>query len=106
MYIGSIVNGLDTCFGGYKLCYGKELASSRLGKAFELLSITCAGYLLIRPDLSDKRGLSCCFTLIISREQHNGQIPSLATIARQTLDKTRHFSLGRRHTFRFNAQSC
>jgi len=22
----------------------------------------CAGYLLIRPDLSDKRGLSCFFT--------------------------------------------
>jgi putative transposase len=25
---------------------------------------------LIRPGLCGKRGLSCCFTLIISREQH------------------------------------
>jgi hypothetical protein len=43
------------------------------------------------------------FNLIIFQEQGDGQIPSLATIARQTLDQTRH---NRRHTFRFNAQSC
>jgi hypothetical protein len=45
--------------------------------------------LFIRSDLSGKRGLSCYFTLIIFWEQQNGQNPSLATRARQTLDKTR-----------------
>jgi hypothetical protein len=30
-----------------------------------LAVLTCAGYLLIRPDVSDKRGLSCCFILRI-----------------------------------------
>jgi hypothetical protein len=37
-----------------------------------------------------KKGLSWYFTLIISREQQNGQNPSMVTRARQTLDKPRH----------------
>jgi putative transposase len=45
-----------------------------------------------------KRGLSCCFILVISWEQRNGQYPSLATRAPQNLDKTRHFSHDQRHT--------
>ena len=58
----------------------------------------------IRPELSGKRRLSCYFALIIFREQQNRQNPSLATRARQTLDKTRHFSPNHRHTFRSNPQ--
>jgi len=38
--------------------------------------------------------------LVIIREQHDGQNPSMVTRARQTLDKTGHFSLDHRHTFR------
>jgi hypothetical protein len=56
---------------------------------------------LIRPDLSGKRGLSYCFTLRIFRE-HNEKISLLAARARQTLDKTRDFSLNRRNTFRLD----
>jgi hypothetical protein len=41
------------------------------------------------------------FSLIISREQHDGQNPSLAIKAHQTLDKTRHSSLNHWHTFRY-----
>ena len=48
---------------------------------------------LIRPDLIGKRELSCYFTLIIFREQQNGQNPSLVTRAHQTLDKTGYISL-------------
>jgi len=43
--------------------------------------------------------------LIISREQHDWQILSLATRAHQTLGKTGHFSLNHLLTFRFNTQS-
>ena len=58
----------------------------------------------IRPELSGKRGLSSYFTLIIFWEQHDGQNPTLVTRARQTLNKTRDFSLDRR-PFRSDTQS-
>ena len=61
---------------------------------------TCAGYLAHPPG---KRGLSWYFTLIIIREQHDGQNPSPVTRARQTLDKTCDFSLDRR-PFRSDTQ--
>ena len=48
--------------------------------------------------------LSCYFTLIIFREQHEGQTPSLATRAHQTLDKTRDLRLYLWHTFRSNLE--
>jgi hypothetical protein len=53
----------------------------------------CAGYLLIRPELSGKRGLSCYFTFNNFQEQHDGQNPSLVTRAHQILDKTRHIGV-------------
>jgi len=34
----------------------------------------CSGYLLTRPDLSDKRGLSCFFTSLFSRSSVMGNI--------------------------------
>jgi hypothetical protein len=44
----------------------------------------------IRPELSGKRGLSWYFILIIIREQHDWQIPFLATRARHPLGKKYH----------------
>jgi hypothetical protein len=70
----------------------------------QAFSDTCAGYLIIRPDLGDKRGLSCCFTLTISREQQDRQNPSLVGRAHKTLDKTGYFSLNHRRSFRSNPQ--
>ena len=60
----------------------------------------------IRPELSGKRGLSCYFTLIIFWEQQNEQNPSLATRARQTLDKTGYISPNHRCPIRSDTQPC
>ncbi len=48
----------------------------------------------IRPDLSGKKKIFMLLYshLIISREQHDWQIPSLAKRAHQTLDKTGIFN--------------
>ena len=75
------------------------------GNLFSKSQFRLCWLLIHPPGFVRWKGVIMLFSLVNLREQHDEEIPFLASRAYQKLDKTCHASLNHRFTFRPNTQS-